>query len=97
MEQNIKLFKMLHDCYIHDENNNEIKISKDRKYWFRFGNNNNGGWPRIYIPEIPEWYDFCMYEDGTAEWDEKVEQMAEEIPKEQWTGIQVAKYNMLLK
>ena len=97
MEQNFKLFKILYDCFINDEDGNEIKVAKGRNYQFKFGNFNNGGWPMIYIPEKNKWYDFCMYDDGTAEWDEKAEQIAECIPKEQWTGIQVAKYNTLLK
>lgn len=79
MKYDIRLFKLLYDCYIHDEDGNEIKVKGNENYWFKFGNFNNGGWPMIYIPEKNKWYDFCMYDDGTAEWDENVEQIAEEV------------------
>lgn len=67
MKCDIRLFKLLYDCYINDEDGNEIEVKANENYWFKFGNFNNGGWPMIYIPENDKWYDFCMYDDGTAE------------------------------
>lgn len=97
MKCDIRLFKLLYDCYISNEDGNEILVKGNKNYWFKFGNFNNGGWPMIYLPENDKWYDFCMYDDGTAEWDENVQLIAVEVPKEQWTGIQIAKCNTLLK
>jgi len=88
MNVEYRLYIMLEDCFVNDENGTEIKFKKGEYHWLRFGDFGNGGWPQIFAGE---WYDFCMEEDGTNDCDEM---LAKEVKQNKWTEEQNTQYKL---